>query len=610
MILKKTLEDRLAQVPAKPGVYIMKNAHDKIIYIGKAKVLKNRVRSYFDGREKTGHRAATLILPHIQEIEWIITESESEALILEANLIRKHSPTYNVRQKDDKHFPYLVLTVTEKFPRLILTRSIRPDGNMYFGPFLNSRVARSLIDLSSKLFNIRDCSLKLPGKTFIRPCLTYHIGRCDAPCAGLCSAEDYKKGVDDLILLLEGKNSELIAEWEIEMKEASEQMDFERAAKKRDAIFALKSLHTKQKADTTNTTLMLDVISIRRHKKMATAVILEYRSGVFFERRHFHLECNLEQEESEILQELVASWYLDSEEIPREIAIDTEMPEDHLLLEETLSAKAQKKVSIIKPQRGEKLGFLRLAQANAEMLLVEMMAAAKKYDDVQQSIFDLQQELQLKSTPFVIEGIDVSHLGGVHPVASVVVFKNGKPDKSSYRKFNVKTVSGIDDYASIREVLTRRVQRLLNEKAPMPDLFLIDGGKGQVEAAAAVLREHGLETPLIGLAERLEEIVFPGNQESILLRRQNPALKLLQQIRDEAHRFALSYQRLKRKQDLKVEWLEFPGVGIETKRKILSQYKTSSEFMKASEPELEKLLGKKRSLYVKEQVTEYLTKKG
>ena len=289
MILKKTLEDRLVQVPAKPGVYIMKNAHDKIIYIGKAKVLKNRVRSYFDGREKTGHRAATLILPHIQEIEWIITESESEALILEANLIRKHSPTYNVRQKDDKHFPYLVLTVTEKFPRLILTRSIRPDGNMYFGPFLNSRVARSLIDLSSKLFNIRDCSLKLPGKTFIRPCLTYHIGRCDAPCAGLCSAEDYKKGVDDLILLLEGKNSELIAEWEIEMKEASEQMDFERAAKKRDAIFALKSLHTKQKADTTNTTLMLDVISIRRHKKMATAGILEYRSGVFFERRHFHL---------------------------------------------------------------------------------------------------------------------------------------------------------------------------------------------------------------------------------------------------------------------------------------------------------------------------------
>lgn len=607
--MKLNIEDRLSQLPAKPGVYIMKNARDKIIYIGKAKILKTRVRSYFDGREKVGHRAAILMLPHIRNIEWIITETEAEALILEATLIRKHSPMYNVRQKDDKHFPYLCLTIKEDFPRLILTRSVRPDGNLYFGPFLSSRAIRHLIDVAARLFHIRECSLKLPGKEFIRPCLNYHIGRCDAPCAGLCTKEEYKKGVDGVILLLEGKRADLIAEWEREMQEASDNLDFETATKKRDAIMALNIATSRQKADATDPSLMLDVISVKRHKKMSTAVILEYRSGVFFGRRHFRLECNLEQSESEILREMLCSWYLDSTEIPREIAIDTELPEDHALLEETLSAHVNHKVSIFQPQRGEKLGYIRLARANAEMLLVEMIAEGKKFDDVEQSVFILQQELQLKNTPFRIECIDISHLAGTHTVASLVSFKNGKPDKSNYRKFIIKTVSGVDDFASMREVLTRRIERLHQEQLPMPDLFVIDGGKGQVEATAAILKELGEENiPLVGLAKRLEEIVFPGDTPSKILRRQNPALQLLQKIRDEAHRFAITYQRSKRKADLQVEWLSHPGVGTATRKKILSKYRNITDFLNAPKEDLEDLLGKKRSEAVRESVATYAAK--
>lgn len=603
------LEERLSQLPAKPGVYIMKNADGEIIYIGKAKVLKNRVRSYFDGREKNGHRAASLMLPHIHDIEWIITETEAEALILEATLIKKHIPIYNVRLKDDKHFPYLVLTVREPFPRLILTRSIRSDGNLYFGPFLNSRAIHHLVDIAARLFHIRECHLKLPGKDVIRPCLNYHIGRCAAPCAGLCSQEEYSKGVHDVTLLLEGKRNDLISEWEREMEEASLKLDFETASKKRDAINAVKALNSRQKADVSDASLTLDVISVKRHQKLSTAVILEYRAGVFYGRRHFNLECNLEQSESEVLEEMIGSWYFDNEEIPKEIAIDTELPEDHTLLEEALSAKAKHKVSIIRPQRGEKLGFLKLAQANAEMLLVEMIASIQKYDDVEQSVFTLQQELQLKNTPFRIECVDISHLAGTHTVASLVSFKNGKPDKSNYRKFIIKSVSGVDDFASMREVLTRRIERLHKENIPMPDLFVMDGGKGQVEATASILRElNEPDVPLIGLAKRLEEIVFPGNTPSKILRRQSPALQLLQKVRDEAHRFAITYQRSKRILDLKVEWLSLPGIGTATRKKILSKYRSREAFLKAPKEDLEILLGKKKSLVIYKTISEYKEK--
>lgn len=607
IFVNEHIERRLAELPALPGVYIMKNAQGKIIYIGKAKVLKNRVRSYFDGSDHAGHRAATLMLPYIRDIEWIITESESEALILEANLIRKHTPKYNVLLKDDKHFPYLAFSVKEPFPRLFLTRSVHKDENQYYGPFMSSRYIDQLKDLAARLFHIRECRMKLPQAKPQRPCLNYHIGRCDAPCAGLISEEDYRKKVEQAKLLLEGKRDDLIELWQKEMQEASDNLDFETAMKKRDAIQALQATGIHQKTDTSDPNLSLDILTLRRNGSMAAAVILEYRGGVMLGRRHYKLECKLEEDETEIFRQMVLPWYMDAPMIPAEIATDIELPEDAELLQQTLSEKAGRKVRFTNPQRGEKLGFLKLAAANADMILVEMRAEVQKYSEIDQSVFELQQVLGLKKTPFRIECVDISHLSGTNTVASLVAFKNGKPDKANYRKFIIKTVTGVDDFASMREVMTRRIRRLEDEGIPMPDLWVCDGGKGQVDATMQILKElgHDKDLPLIGLAKRLEEIVFPDDRKSIVLHRTSPALKLLQNARDEAHRFAITYQRSKRKKDLEVEWLKMPGVGHETRVKILSRYRSAEAFMAAPQEDIEILLGKVRGNKLREQVAKY-----
>ena len=603
------IQRRLSELPDRPGVYIMKNAQGKIIYIGKAKVLKNRVRSYFDGSEHNGHRAATLMLPYIRDIEWIITESEEEALILEANLIRKHTPKYNVLLKDDKHFPYLAFSVKEPFPRLSLSRSVKKDGRQYFGPYMSSRYIDKLIDIAARLFRIRECSMELPAKHPVRPCLNYHIGRCSAPCAGLISQEDYARDVESARLMLEGKRDDLIDKWQREMEEASANLDFETAMKKRDAIQALQASGTRQKTDTSDPNLSLDVVTLRRNGDMAAAVILEYRKGVLMERRHYRLECKLEDDETEIFRQMVLPWYMEAPLIPAEIATDIVLPDDRKELEAALSKQAGRKVSFSTPQRGEKLGFLKLAGANADMILVEMRAEVQKYSEIDQSVFELQKVLGLKKTPFRIECVDISHLSGTNTVASLVAFKNGRPDKANYRKFIIKTVEGVDDFASMREVMTRRIRRLENEGVPMPDLWVCDGGKGQVDATMQILKElgHDQDLPLIGLAKRLEEIVFPDDRKSIVLHRTSPALKLLQNARDEAHRFAITYQRSKRKKDLEVEWLKMPGVGHETRVKILSKYRSAEAFMAAPIEDIEILLGKVRGNNLRDQVAKYVT---
>ncbi len=603
------IQRRLSELPDRPGVYIMKNAQGKIIYIGKAKVLKNRVRSYFDGSEHNGHRAATLMLPYIRDIEWIITESEEEALILEANLIRKHTPKYNVLLKDDKHFPYLAFSVKESFPRLSLSRSVKKDGRQYFGPYMSSRYIDKLIDIAARLFRIRECSMELPAKHPVRPCLNYHIGRCSAPCAGLISQEDYARDVESARLMLEGKRDDLIDKWQREMEEASANLDFETAMKKRDAIQALQASGTRQKTDTSDPNLSLDVVTLRRNGDMAAAVILEYRKGVLMGRRHYRLECKLEDDETEIFRQMVLPWYMEAPLIPAEIATDIVLPDDRKELEAALSKQAGRKVSFSTPQRGEKLGFLKLAGANADMILVEMRAEVQKYSEIDQSVFELQKVLGLKKTPFRIECVDISHLSGTNTVASLVAFKNGRPDKANYRKFIIKTVEGVDDFASMREVMTRRIRRLENEGVPMPDLWVCDGGKGQVDATMQILKElgHDQDLPLIGLAKRLEEIVFPDDRKSIVLHRTSPALKLLQNARDEAHRFAITYQRSKRKKDLEVEWLKMPGVGHETRVKILSKYRSAEAFMAAPIEDIEILLGKVRGNNLRDQVAKYVT---
>ena len=548
------IESRLQNLPAKPGVYLMKNSKDEIIYIGKAKLLNKRVRSYFDGREKNDHRAATLMIAHIKDIEWIITESEAEALILEANLIAKHQPYYNIRQKDDKHYPYLMLTMQEKFPRLRITRHTKDDKNLYYGPFINSYYIRTILDLVPRIFHLRECGYKLPQEKS-RPCLNFHIGRCKAPCAEMVSEEEYMKGVMGAKMLLEGKNNEILADIEDEMHNASAELRFEEASKLRDQIRAVHNAFAKQKADKANQAdLSLDVIAICRAKELATVVIIEYRNGVMCERRHFNLENRLEWDSPEILAEFLPCWYLKipMDEMPYEIALEISLGEEQETFEELLANRVGRKIPVVVPQRGDKLGYLRIAKANAEMLLVELQAKDAKYDEMNRSIFELQKELNLSSPPFCIECFDISHLGGTEPVASMVRFVNGFPSKSDYRKYMIKVAAGGDDFASMKEVLTRRLTRLKNENADFPDLLVIDGGKGQVEAAFDVLKEMDLTNiPVIGLAKRLEEIVFAGKKPSILLKRSNVALQLLQRIRDEAHRFAITFQRKRRKKSLR-----------------------------------------------------------
>lgn len=602
------LEKRLDQVPSQPGVYLMKNAKGRIIYVGKAKRLNRRVRSYFDGRYKEGHRAANLMLSHIRDIEWVITQSEAEALVLEANLIRKHWPRYNVRQKDDKHFPYLMLTMREPFPRLRVVRQLRDDGNLYFGPYLNVRAMRTLLDLIPRLFQLRECDLKLPLKKTIRPCLAWHIGRCDAPCDNRCTQEDYAQQVKQAIRLLEGRREDLIQEWQEKMQAASAALRFEEAAKLRDHLQALQITSTRQGADSGKLGLELDALAVCRSGTLACIVLLEYRQGVLQERRHFSLECNLEQDESEILLEFLPTWYLQNSEnnrqrIPPEILLEQELPpQEQNLFEQALSDEAKRKIHIAVPQRGEKPGFLRIARANAEMLLVELKARQIKYDEIDRSVFDLQKVLGLSHTPFHLECFDISHLGGTGTVASMVCFKNGRPSRKDYRIFKIKTVQGIDDFASMREVVGRRLQRLLNENQKMPDLIVIDGGKGQVEAAWAVVNSMGLHgLPMIGLAKRLEEIVFPGQQNTLILKRTDPALKLLQRARDEAHRFAITHQRKSRKASLRITWLaDVEGVGTILQKKILTHWKTPQAFLEADESERVAVLGVKRAQKITE----------
>jgi len=590
------LEQRLGDLPARPGVYLMKDGKGTIIYVGKAKLLDRRVRSYFDGREKNGHRAATLMLPHIREIEWVLCESEEEALVLEATLIKKHWPRYNVRQKDDKHFPYLMVSTREPFPRVRIVRHVRDDGNQYFGPYLNVYAMRTLLDIIPRLFHLRECDLKLPLKAPIRPCLAWHIGRCDAPCAEKCTPEQYAEQVRNACRLLEGRRDDLLNQWEEQMQVLSRELRFEEAAKLRDRIQALQATSTRQKADLSIAGINLDAVAVCRSGTLACAVILEYRKGILVERRHFPLECNLEQDEAEILAEFLPSWYLQEGQPPSDILLEHTL-DDAEVLETAISAKAGYKVKLMQPQRGDKPGFLRLARANAEMLLVELKSREIKYDEIDQSVFSLQKELGLTHTPLRLECFDISHLGGTDTVASMVSFRNGRPERSQYRRYKVKTVEGIDDFASMREILGRRLRRLMDEGKTLPDLIVIDGGKGQVEAAWAVVNSMGLsDVPLIGLAKRLEEIVRPGQAETLLLKRTSPALKLLQRARDEAHRFAITFQRSLRKAHLRVEWLaDLPGIGPSIRTKILTQWKTREAFLQASPEELRAVLGPQRS---------------
>jgi excinuclease ABC subunit C len=594
--LAPAIQDKLPLLPTSPGVYLMKDGGDEIIYIGKAVNLRNRVRGYFTGPSADSHLASSVLRSAAKDMEWIVTSTEVEALILEANLIRKHTPRYNVDLKDDKHYPYIRVTLSEPFPRLLITRQAEKKGkDLYFGPYTNTTAMRNILQFLNKTFRIRDCDLKLPPGEPLRPCLSYHIGRCDAPCALLIGEADYRKLVDEAILLLRGRSKQLHDDLEKAMREAALAQNYEEAARIRDQIRDLESVQERQRVDLGSDQDPKDLIAIQRAGKVGSIVVLEARDGFLSDRKQFEVSIPLEQDESAVVTEFLKSYYLGRKqgEIPREILLShAPLEEEHMesLLRELRGAP----VTIEVPQRGEKRKQVDLSLANAAMQLTEYLARREKRDRRNYMVSALQEDLGLASPPARIEGFDISHLSGTDTVASQVVFVDGRPSKKDYRKYNVKTVEGIDDFSSMREIVSRRLRRLNEENQPVPDLILIDGGKGQLHAAQDALKEHGREEiPILGLAKRLEEVFMPGLDAPILLPKTSAALRLLQQVRDEAHRFAITFQRGKRKIHYSESWLdEVPGIGEKTKFKLLRAFKSPLKIKEASAEELTAVVGK------------------
>ena len=607
--LSATLAAKLEALPTRPGVYLMKNAKGDIVYIGKAVNLRNRVRSYFNARVQNNHMASALLRAVAKDLEWIITDNEVEALILEANLVNKHTPKYNVQLKDDKHFPYIKVTLTETYPRLVITRhsDAGKGQDLFFGPYTNVRAMRKTINLLDKVFRIRDCDLKLPLDQPIRPCLSYHLKRCDAPCANLTTPQSYRRLVDQAVLLLKGKHRDLQVDLERRMRQAAEGERFEEAARIRDQIRDLEAVKESQKMDLGPDQVPRDLIAVARIGKLACVLILEIRDGYVSGRKNFEVVCPLEQDETGVITEFIKGYYLrlGKEAIPREVIL-SHATEEEDNVEAALRGLRGAAVDLEVPVKGEKRRQVNLAMENAKLLVAEMVARRERKNRQSYRVTALQEDLGLINSPARIEGFDISHLSGTDTVASQVVFVDGKPSKKDYRHYNVKTVDGIDDFASMREIVGRRVRKLIEENLPFPDLILIDGGKGQLGAASDVLREAGRpDQPIIGLAKRLEEIFFPGQSEPLLIPKTSASLQLLQQVRDEAHRFAITFQRSKRKKYLESSWLdEVQGIGDKTKMKLLRAFGAPAAIEAATETDLAKAVGKSAAARIREYLEE------
>ncbi len=603
--LAAPLASKLEALPSRPGVYIVKGARGEIVYIGKAVNLRNRVRGYFFSRGADNHLASRILRDAARDLEWIVTATESEALILEANLAKKHSPRYNIELKDDKHYPYIRVSLSDPFPRFWVTRQAVKGPDAYFGPYTNATAMRKTIQLLNKVFRIRDCELKLPPDEPMRPCLTHHIGRCDAPCAFLTTQADYRVLVDEAMLFLKGKRKELLETLEGEMRLAAQERRFEEAAAIRDQLGHLRAVQERQRVDLGTDDAPKDLIAAARMGKVASLVVLEIRDGYLADRKQFEAKAPLEQEEGDILEDFVRRYYLDRDAaaMPREILISHPLPE----VEATLAYLRERRggpVDLDVPQRGEKRRQLDLSLENARVQLGEYLARRERKNRQNFMVEALQEDLGLDAPPKRIEGFDISHLSGTGTVASMVVFVDGKPSKKDYRKFNVKTVEGIDDFASMREVVGRRLRRLNEEDGVVPDLILIDGGKGQLGAALEALRETGRsDQPILGLAKRLEEVFLPGQSDPLMLPKTSAALRLLQQVRDEAHRFAVTFQRSKRKATFGDSWLaRIPGIGEKTRFKLLREFRTVEAVKQADEAALAGAVGKAAAAKIKAQV--------
>ena len=541
------LNNKITNIPQKPGVYQFINDKGEIIYIGKAKNLRTRVRSYFQKNKYQTPKNQSMI-KRILDLEWIVVSSEVEALLTEANLIKENKPHYNINLKDDKSFPYIRIT-KEAYPRIFITREIVKDGSRYFGPYTDVYVLRRSLKAVHKIFPIRSCDFLLDKKTIqslkVDLCLDYHIKKCDGPCQNLISEDEYNKMIKRVISFLQGRTTETEVYINDQMLKAANDTRYEDAGMYRDQLDAIKNFKDRQRkvaADFDDR----DVIALSRKDNMCISVIVRIRNGRIHSREKISMNIS-DETDSDIIELVITQFYLNSDFIPKVLNV-SDIPTNKTQLIHWLKEKRNGNIEIKLPIKGDKAREIRLAEQNAKLLLGEwIINRTKRRELIPKMIQQLQEDLQLNIPPRRIEAFDISHLGGEDTVASMVSFIDGKAKKSEYRKYKIKGVNGIDDFAAIREVVVRRYRKLKDEKSSYPDLILIDGGKGQLNMAISALRDLGLDYLLvIGLAKRLEEVFVPGNSDPQSIPKNSPGLILLRKIRDEAHRFALAYQKQKR----------------------------------------------------------------
>jgi excinuclease ABC subunit C len=577
--LPSSVLDKIPHLPESPGVYLWKDADGTVLYVGKAKRLRSRVRSYAN-LDRIESVKTYALMKQVAAMETIVVPSEAHALILEANLIKEYKPRFNISLRDDKSYPLIKVTVQEPFPRVYVTRHLVSDGSRYFGPYTDVSQMRRALNVVKRIFTVRSCNYDLPTVRPDRPCLDYHIGKCKAPCVLFQAQAEYRAMIDEVVMFLEGRTGEVRRRVRDRMELASEALDFERAAELRDAL-----QHLEKMEEPTAVQVIeggdRDVLGYARDGDDACVALMRIRNGRLLAREHQMLGNLSEEEDRAVLSAYLAGSYLQLEDRAQELYVPFDF-DDRDLIQESLG-----RTEIVIPQRGPKRELIDLAEQNARHLLEEALLEGDETEErAADPVYELQRQLGLQKVPRNLVCFDISHAQGTDTVASCVWFQNGRPYRAEYRKFKVKSVEGVDDFASMREVVGRYFKRRVDEGKRLPDLVVIDGGKGQLSAAQEALAALNLsDLQLISLAKREEEIFMPGKAESLRLSRRSPALRMLQQARDEAHRFAITFQRLRRaKRTVTSELLQIPGVGATKRRELLKTF-GSLEGVRNASPE-------------------------
>jgi excinuclease ABC subunit C len=618
---REEFKERYPSIPTKPGVYLMKDAHGEVIYVGKAVHLRNRVRSYFHASSTDYTGKVRRLVSELTDIEFIITDSEVEALILESHLIKKHRPRFNVRLKDDKRYPYIKISWQDDYPTVFITRRMVQDGGKYYGPYTSVSAVHQTLDLLRRLFPYLTCKREITGHDK-RPCLYYHIKRCLGPCIGAVSEEEYRAMIQRICLFLEGKTEEIVADLMAQMQDAAAQLQFEKAAERRDLILAIEQVTERQKI-----VLMSakdwDVVAFARDDGMACVQVFFVRQGKLIGREYFLLTGTADEDDREIVTSFLKQFYDEAAYVPPEILLPTAVEESRLLEDWLRTRRGGGEVTLRVPRRGQLKELVQMAAQNATETLSHLRAQWEA-DETKHTtaLTELQEALELSAAPVRIEGYDISNIQGTAATGSMVVFVKGVPRKSDYRRFQIRSVPGADDYAMMQEVLRRRFKRVMESRegkevvppgekhdesfAILPDLILIDGGKGQLSAALGVLQEYGLDDlSVASLAKKREELFVPGQPDPIVLPRDSQGLYLVQRVRDEAHRFAVSYHRtVRRKKGMASQLEEVPGVGPRRRKALLKRFGSVEAIRQASVDELAAVPGMTRRMA--EQVKETL----